>query len=311
MKANKALAFILLIVLLVSGCGDVSKSSIETASSAETTTTITSDENTSAETTLVTTVPTSASITADNSSIMSENKTDILSTQSNDIEIGIDTHPEKYEDTRVDRTFDVTVSSSNAVITEVSYKLKGEISEESEILGTSSGTYSVKVLLEGGDSTFTVFVTTEDSHTFSKQVNVTYNSGKVFSDGGWAFEEYEKNGIILVPVYEYRTDVPDFYVISNVIDLYFTNNSTKKEQNDFILEHSDIFESKIGELNSIGMAQIKLKKPLTEKTSLTYDEYIEICKDIESFVNLSPIVKLALPIKYHNNARPDILFSGR
>ena len=311
MKANKALAFILLIVLLVSGCGDVSKSSIETASSAETTTTITSDENTSAETTLVTTVHTSASITADNSSIMSENKTDILRTQSNDIEIGIDTHPEKYEDTRVDRTFDVTVSSSNAVITEVSYKLKGEISEESEILGTSSGTYSVKVLLEGGDSTFTVFVTTEDSHTFSMQVNVTYNSGKVFSDCGWTFEEYEKNGIILVPVYEYRTDVPDYYVISNVIDLYFKNNSTKKEQNDFILEHSDIFESKIGELNSIGMAQIKLKKPLTEKTSLTYDEYREICKDIDSFVNLSPIVKLALPIKYHNNARLDILFSGR
>ena len=217
------------------------------------------------------------------------------------VDIQIDTHPEKYEDTRVDRTFDVTVSSSNAVITEISYKLNGPIKEESGIIGTKSGTYPVNVLLEGGENTFTVFVTTEDNNILSRQVKVKYDSGEDFTSG-WDFEDYEKNGVILVPVFKYDTDEPSFYVMSNVIDVFFRSSSTKKERDEFILSRSDIFEEKLGELNATDNAQIKLKVPLTKKKSLTFEEYSnEVYEKIIQFDDLSTIIKHAYPIKVYKN----------
>ena len=122
---------------------------------------------------------------------------------------------------------------------------------------------------------------------------------------GWSFEDYEKNGIILVPVYSRSgDDEPVFYYMSNVLDLYFTHASTDEEREEFISAHSDIFEEKLGGLKSYRMKQVKLKEPLTDKASLTIEEYYdEICKKAETFAEISPIVFHADTEEYYTNIR--------
>ena len=216
-----------------------------------------------------------------------------------DVTISIDTHDGQYENTDVRRTIAVTVASTNAIVTEVTYKLEGSVKSESGTLGTNVGTFSADVLLEDGTNTFTVYVTTEDGATVSKYAVLQYVSGHVF-DENWTFEEYAENGIILVPVYENSSSDPSFYVMANVVRLYFTSASTTEEREAFIAEHSDLFIAKVGEKSALRMMQATLLTPLTEKESLTIDEYYdEIYDAAAGYADLSPIVTEAVTEEYY------------
>ena len=122
---------------------------------------------------------------------------------------------------------------------------------------------------------------------------------------GWSLDDYKNDGIILVPVYSRSgDDEPVFYYMSNVLDLYFIYASTNEEREGFISAHSDIFEEKLGGLKSYRMKQVKLKEPLTDKASLTIEEYYdEICKKAETFAEISPIVFHANTEEYYTNLR--------
>ena len=216
-----------------------------------------------------------------------------------DVAISIDTHNSNYEETDVRRTFTVSVTSTNAIVTEVSYTLNGSIKTESGDLGTDVGTFSVDVLLEDGANTFTVYATTEDGTTVSADAVVQYVSGHVF-DEGWTLDEYSENGIILVPVYENGSDTPSFYAMTNVVRLYFTNASTTEEREAFIAAHDEVFRAKVGEKSALRMMQATLQVPLTDKTSLTMDEYQEeIYHAVAAYTEMDSILTDAEPELYY------------
>lgn len=135
-----------------------------------------------------------------------------------------------------------------------------------------------------------------------------YERGKSFASG-LCLEDYEKNGYPLVAVYdtERNPNKPYFYFPSNVVEIYFSYDSYKKSE-EFIAEHSDIIEKKVGENNTIDLKQVKLVKPFTDKDSITYEEYIELQKGLEQQLKeLSPIVDLAYFYKIHININPDMI----
>lgn len=212
-----------------------------------------------------------------------------------DVTISIDTHAVDYEETDVRRTFTVTVSSTNTTVTEVKYNLKGTTKDETETLGTDKGTYTVDVLLQNGENTFTVSAATEDGSVVSEEVKVTYRSGAVF-DEGWTAEEYEANGYPLVPV-----TGSDFSLINNIVRLTFTRGSTNEQREAFIQAHSDIFEAKVGEKSALRMMQVRLKAPLTDKTTLTQEEYNAILTTVAAYKDLDAIVVRAQVETYHPN----------
>lgn len=237
-------------------------------------------------------------------------------------EININTHDDQYEVTDNCRYFDFTVSSSNSHIVDLSYEINGSPPEElnysqdndptdvGEMLtkAVHGGGYTVKLLLASGNNTFTVHATTEDGHVETKTVTAHYERGKSFASG-LSLEDYEKNGYPLVAVYdlERNPNKPYFYFPSNVAEIYFSYDSYK-ESEEFIAEHSDLIEKKVGENNTIDLKQVKLVKPVTDKESITYEEYIELQKGLEQqFKELSPIVDLASFYKIHINMRPDII----
>ncbi len=237
-------------------------------------------------------------------------------------EININTHDDEYAVTDHRRYFDFTVSSSNSYIIDISYEINGSPPEElnysqdndptdvTDMLmkAVHGGGYTVKLLLASGNNTFTVHATTEDGHVESKTVNVYYDGGENFASG-WSRNDYEKNGYPIVAVYEppMTPDNPSFLFPSNVVTIYFTNGSYK-ESEEFIAEHSDIFEKKVGEINTIDLKEIKLAKPVTNKDSITYDEYIELQNDLEQQLKeLSPIVESAFFDKIHIHMRTDII----
>ena len=155
-------------------------------------------------------------------------------------------------------------------------------------------------------TTTAVTTTAEDGRTETKTVTAHYERGKSFA-GGLCLEDYEKNGYPLVAVYdtERNPNKPYFYFPSNVVEIYFSYDSYK-ESEEFIAEHSDIIEKKVGENNTIDLKQVKLVKPFTDKDSITYEEYIELQKGLEQQLKeLSPIVDLASFYKIHINMRPD------
>lgn len=228
-----------------------------------------------------------------------------------DVTITIDTHDNQYENTDVRRTFTVTVASANAIVTEVAYTLEGSAKTESGTLGTNVGTFSADVLLEDGENTFTVCVSTEDGATVSKYAVVQYVSGHIY-DENWTFEEYAENGIILVPVYESSNISPSFYVMTNVVRLYFTSTSTTEEREAFIAEHSDLFKAKVGEKSALRMMQATLQTPLTEKESLTIDEYYDEIYDVVArYADLSPIVTEVVAEEYYPNMGMEYVSSDR
>ena len=122
---------------------------------------------------------------------------------------------------------------------------------------------------------------------------------------GWSFEDYEKNGIILVPVYNRSGDVePEFYFMSNVLDLYFIYASTDEEREGFISAQGVLFEEKLGGSKSYREKQVKLREPLTDKASLTEEEYNDVVrKKAMSFAEISPIVFHADTEEYYTNIR--------
>ena len=148
----------------------------------------------------------------------------------------------------------------------------------------------------------------EPDMTETKTVTAHYERGKSFASG-LSLEDYEKNGYPLVAVYdlERNPNKPYFYFPSNVAEIYFSYDSYK-ESEEFIAEHSDVIEKKVGENNTIDLKQVKLVKPVTDKESITYEEYIELQKGLEQqFKELSPIVDLASFYKIHINMRPDMI----
>ena len=125
---------------------------------------------------------------------------------------------------------------------------------------------------------------------------------------GWSFEDYEKNGITLVPIHDDLGGATGTYVMSNVVILCFTRAASNEERDEFIRSRSDIFEGIAGRQSGNNTITVKLRTPLTEKDVLTESEYMnEVYPLLDSFKELSPIVINAFADKYYRNTLDDTI----
>jgi len=201
------------------------------------------------------------------------------------INVHITIDPGSYDETTVNRDFNVSVTSDIAV-TNISYTLKSANKTETIELGTSAGDYTANVLLEGGENVFTVSVETTDGSTTTKEIIATYDSGYIYDEDFSTLEDYTNNGFKLVPVYaddaDQGKDEPDEYLIANVLNLYFSDNSSLTEREMFIKNNYDA-EPK-GYLSSLSMMTAQLNTPVTTKNTLTTTElYDEVIPRIEEY----------------------------
>ena len=177
-----------------------------------------------------------------------------------DVTISEDTSP----DNEVRRNI-TGVVESNSPLSSVKYTLKSENkAEEGYLTPDNNGAFAFDVLLEGGLNTVTVTASTPDGSEASDSVELTYDSGYVFS--------MDDTRLFLKPVWFENTSEepsePDAFLVANVLDIFFSDDSSFGDRQDFI--ENTLGGKMVGYLNSLDMMEVLFTESRLPDAGLSY-----------------------------------------
>ena len=177
-----------------------------------------------------------------------------------DVTVNEDTSP----DNEVRRNI-TGVVESNSPLSSVKYTLKSENkAEESYLTPDNNGAFAFDVRLEGGLNTVTVTASTPDGSEASDSVELTYDSGYVFS--------MDDTRLFLKPVWFENTSEepsePDAYLVANVLDIFFSDDSSFGDRKDFV--ENTLGGEMAGYLNSLDMMEVLFTESRLPDAGLSY-----------------------------------------
>ena len=159
---------------------------------------------------------------------------------------------------------------SNSPISSVEYTLTSANKTEAGYPALGEGNdFSIDLLLENGKNILKVTAATPDGSTTSESIELNYDSGYVFT------RDYPADDprLIRKPVWfsdetSETSEGPDAYLVANVLDLYFSDETSFEDRKDFV--EITLGGKMVGYLNSLDMMEVLLPDTLVSDEKVSY-----------------------------------------
>ncbi|MBO4797287.1 MAG: InlB B-repeat-containing protein, partial [Candidatus Methanomethylophilaceae archaeon] len=159
---------------------------------------------------------------------------------------------------------------SNSPISSVEYTLTSANKTEAGYPALGEGNdFSIDLLLENGMNILEVTAATPDGSTASESIELNYDSGYVFT------RDYPADDprLIRKPVWfsdetSETSEGPDAYLVANVLDLYFSDETSFEDRKDFV--EITLGGEVAGYLNSLDMMEVLLPDTLVSDEKVSY-----------------------------------------